>query len=100
MSTVRRTRPLLVQTMTAGQINKELDRLDERSKLSTAHFIKAGRGYEKYSETANKTDQLSLEYMSVSVRQSELNAEIRSRMGHNASSRLPLRGFGPIMKGR
>jgi hypothetical protein len=86
--------------MTAGEINRELDKLDvQRSELNRA-FIEANRGYEKASETAELNDPLAVKFNAVSDRQCALRHEIERRYGPNAPSRLPLRqGFGPIKKG-
>ncbi len=81
--------------MTATQINRELDRLDqERSKL-TDQFIELGRGHERASETAKKDDPLSLAWRSISDRHQALRIEIELRYGPGAPSRLPTKGFGP-----
>ena len=49
------------RTMTAGQINKELDKLDQIDHDLTEQMIAIGRGHERPSEYLNKTDPLSLE---------------------------------------
>lgn len=81
--------------MTAGQINRELDGLDARGSQICTEMIDAGRGHERPTETHTKSDPLSLSYIAVASRQSELRIEIELRYGPGAPPRLPLRGFGP-----
>lgn len=84
-----------VECMTAGEINKALDRLDrERDKLNTA-FIDAGRGHERPSETMTKSDPLAEDYKRLSNTRSAVEREISRRYGPGAPSRLP-KGFGPV----
>lgn len=84
------------QTLTAGQINKELDDLDRQSSKIVDKMIAAGRGQEKPTETRRKDDPLSREYVDVLDRADRLRSEIRARYGPDAPSRLPAgRGFGP-----
>ena len=84
--------------MSAAQINKELDGLDETSSILTSLMIELGRGYELFSETRQKygEDWLSTTYCDVSDRFSSLLNEIERRFGSRVH-RLP-RGFGPITK--
>jgi hypothetical protein len=87
-------------TMTAGAINKELDKLDERSSMLTRMMIDAGRGHERPSEYLKMSDPLSSELRSLFGRQSDLRVEISMRYGPGAPRRLPTgdrhRGFfGP-----
>jgi hypothetical protein len=83
--------------MTAGEINRELDRLEmKRSKL-TDEFISQGRGNETWSETAQKGDPLAVQAQEVESRLDDLRFEIRRRMGPNHPSRLPKgKFFGPL----
>lgn len=85
--------------MTAGEINRELDKLDaKRSELNRA-FIDAGRGHETAAETVKLTDPLAVKYNAVADRQCALRYEIERRYGPGAPSRLPLgKGFGPLKK--
>jgi hypothetical protein len=87
-------------TMTASEINKELDRLDAESSTVTQELIDTGRGSELTSETLKKTDPLSLRAVANNERQSDLRREISARYGPNAPSRLPAgqKGFGPTKK--
>lgn len=82
-------------TMTASQINRELDALDKKMSKINDRFIEAGRGHERPSETMQKDDPLAREWQAVSARRHELRLEIQRRYGPGAPSRLP-RGFGPI----
>ena len=83
-------------TMTASEINKELDRLSAESSAVTQELIDAGRGSELSNETLKKTDPLSLRALANNKRQLDLLSEISSRAGPNMS-RLPAgqKGFGP-----
>ncbi len=83
-------------TMTAGEINRELDKLDKLSSKITDEFIEAGRGYERPSETRTKNDPLALRWSAVADRQAALRNEKEIRMGpgtHNLRA-MP-REFGP-----
>jgi len=83
--------------MSAGEINRELDRLSEKMSVNARAFIDAGRGYERPSDYADKKDPLSVESNKLSARIRDLHYEIERRYGPNAPSRLPLRkGFGPL----
>jgi hypothetical protein len=79
-------------TMTAGAINKELDKLDERNSVLTDMMIDAGRGHERPSEYLQMNDPMSSELRSLSGRRSSLRAEISVRYGPGAPSRLPVGG--------
>lgn len=83
------------ECMTAGEINKALDRLDKIGSKLTDEFIAAGRGHELPSETFKKDDPLAKRYIENANARSRLRAEIAARYGPGAPSRLP-RGFGPI----
>lgn len=89
--------PKRIEEMTAGEINRELDRLDARRSRNTEAFIRAGRGHERPSEYLLKDDRLSQEARAISDRQSALRSEISRRYGPGAPSRLP-RGFGPLRR--
>lgn len=85
--------------MTAGEINKELDKLDAKSSELTTKLIEAGRGHERYNDIVKQSDPLSVEYRAVNDRQSALRFEIERRYGPGHSGRLPTgRGFGPRKK--
>lgn len=109
--TTRRTatlRPMRISaidpaTMTAGAINKELDKLDERSSALGQMMIDAGRGYERPSEYLEMRDPLSLELLKEFNRRHDLKSEISRRYGPGAPHRLPTgskdrRFFGPRKK--
>lgn len=81
-----------VREMTAGQINKALDRNDKHSSELTSLFIREGRGYELPSETLLKKDAHSLLYKELLDERFILFAEIGRRYGPGAPSRLP-KGF-------
>ncbi len=86
-------------TMTAGAINKELDRLDAQSSALGQQMIDAGRGYERPSEYLRMTDPLAMELRRNSDRRLALRIEISSRYGPNAPGRLPPgRFWGPRKK--
>lgn len=84
-------------SMTASEINRELDRIDARRSRNTDAFIVAGRGEERPSEYLAKDDPLSLEARAIHERASALRAEIARRYGPGAPSRLP-RGYGPRVR--
>ena len=87
-------------TMTAGQINKELDKLDAQDsqlgQLMLMLMIDSERGYERPSDYRDKTDALSVELRRLADRRMALHIERDLRYGPGAPPRLPLgRGFGP-----
>lgn len=86
-------------TMTAGEVNRELDRLDKKRRAIGQEMIDAGRGHETYSETWKMTDPLALRWQEVAGRERDLRWEIDRRMGPGHHSRLPAgRFFGPRVK--
>lgn len=88
-------------TMTAGAINKELDRLDEQNSALGRQMIDQGRGYERPSEYLRMTDPLSMELRRNSDRRMALRIEIGARYGPGAPTRLPSgRFWGPREKAR
>lgn len=88
---VSTTRP---SAMTAAAINKELDKLEAQRSENTRAMIAAGRGHERYSDTAGKTDPLSVASHALQDRYAELCNEVEHRYGRRGV-RLPLRGYGP-----
>lgn len=89
------------KTLTATQINKELDKLDAESSKVNDALINAGRGSETFNETMKMTDPLAREFQAIAYRQSDLRVEIHGRYGPGAPSRLPTdkRGwYGPRKK--
>lgn len=86
--------------MSAAEVNKELDKLDEQNSTLGSLMIEAGRGYERPSEYLKMTDPLALELRKNSDRRQALRIEINLRYGQSPPSRLPTgRGFGPRSKG-
>lgn len=84
--------------MSAGDINKHLDKLDKHIEKATDDLIAAGRGDERHSETMSKSDPLSLKYREAHEMKQELKSEISKRYGPGAPHRLP-KSFGPIKGG-
>lgn len=82
-------------TLTAGEINKELDKIDVIDREVGQHLIAAGRGYERPTDMEGKQDPLSLLANAMRRRYGDLYREIQLRYGPGAPSRLPSRGFGP-----
>lgn len=87
--------------MTAGKVNKELDKLDELGSRLEDEMIAAGRGHEKPSEYLRASDPLAKKLQAIYARRSSLRMEIEFRYGPNSPTRLPTdrRGFfGPRKK--
>jgi hypothetical protein len=82
--------------MTAGQINKCLDKLDAEISTICKDLIAAGRGRETINEIFKMTDPLSIRYKDLDRERFTYRMEVERRYGPGAPSRLPLRGFGPI----
>ena len=82
----------------AGEINKELDRIDALDRAAGQEMIRRGRGHERYTDWWDKPDPLSRAQRAISERRSALQREIDARYGPGAPSRLP-RGLGPIRRG-
>lgn len=86
-------------TMTAGQINGELDKLSNQGSELGHLMIEAGRGYERPSEYLKMDDPLAMELRKNAERRMKLRIEIEMRYGPGAPSRLPSGGFfGPRRK--
>lgn len=82
-------------TMTAPQINKELDKLDQLSSETTDALIAAGRGTEMSSETFTKSDPLANDFKAIYHRRMALRIEVEQRYGGRIH-RLPTgKVFGP-----
>lgn len=95
----QRGNPKSPDDMTAGELNKALDKVDAKLSALTQKFIDAGRGNERPSDWRDKTDPLSLEYKRLHSERSPLYIERDMRYGPGAPSRLPTgRGFGPRRK--
>jgi hypothetical protein len=82
--------------MGGAEINKRLDALEKESSRLVDELIAAGRGSERYSETARKSDPLSLRYVQNGHDAHVLHAEIARRYGPGAPSRLPGRASRTI----
>lgn len=83
------------ETMSAAEINESLDRVAEESSRIIDEMIAAGRGSERPSETAQRTDSLFLRYIQNWKAADILREEVILRYGPGAPRRLPTRGFGP-----
>lgn len=91
--------PKPISQMTAGEINKALNRIDAQGSQITAAFIAAGRGDERPSEYLSKTDALSQKALANYQARMALRNEMERRYGPGTPSRLP-KGFGPIKQNR
>ena len=69
--------------MTAGEVNRELGRLDKIESPLLDRLIGEGRGGETLTETLQKDDPLSLEYRAVWLRKKALEGEIKARTGRS-----------------
>lgn len=47
--------------MTAGEVNRELEKLSRESSANCRKFIEAGRGHETWETISRQTDPLALE---------------------------------------
>lgn len=84
--------------MTAGEINKALDRLDKLGSANTEAFIAAGRGNERPSDyLGNMDDPLSRKATELWRLRMAYRNEVERRYGPGAPSRLP-KGFGPLKR--
>lgn len=81
--------------MTAGEINKALDRLDAADSKLTEELIRTGRGRELRQTTLKASDPLALKVRAIYEQSSALRNEISRRYGPGEPSRLP-KGFGPV----
>lgn len=84
--------------MTAGEINRELDRLRKAMSRLNDALIAAGRGHETFQETMRLGDPLSLRVQDVAERESALQVEIHMRAGPGVSRLPTTRGYGPRMR--
>jgi hypothetical protein len=82
--------------MTAGEINRELERLSkERSKV-TDEMIAAGHGHELNSETRKLSDPLAARSNAIGDREYDLRMEKEARMGPGNHLLMDMpREFGP-----
>ncbi len=85
-------------TMTASQINRELDALSQHNSEFADTMINAGRGHETWNDYKDKGDDISEHGKRIARRVSELHVEIALRYGPAAPHRLPEKGFPPREK--
>jgi hypothetical protein len=85
-------------TMTAGEINRELDSLDIKASLLTDRFIAEGRGHETSLETWRLTDPLAREWQALQNRRWALRAAKLSRVRNEALSRRDQNRAAPRKK--
>ena len=67
--------------MTAGEINREIAKVDARSSKNAKAFIDAGRGHETPSVYMKLTDPLALEAQEIYYLRAALIAEVQSECG-------------------
>ena len=80
--------------MTAGEINKALDKLDAESSKLNDEAIAAGLGHLRMSEIEKSDHPIGAKYREHWAKRSPLAMERDLRYGPGAPSRLP-KGFGP-----
>jgi hypothetical protein len=83
--------------MTAGELNKELDRLDKINSQLMHEMVAAGRGNERPSEYLKMDDPLANKLRAEYQKRMQIRNEMERRYGPGAPSRLP-KGFGPIRR--
>lgn len=87
--------------MTAGEINRELDKLEKESSALNAQLIDLGYGNHRYNDIAKLDHPVAKRYVTVTQREWALRQEIAIRFGPGHPSRLPThrRGwYGPREK--
>lgn len=84
-----------IEKMTAGEINRLLDRLDKDYYQLMDEFIAQGRGDERPSEWLGKDDALSQRAKHCAGEYHLVRVEMERRYGPNPPARLP-RGCGPV----
>lgn len=77
--------------MTAGVINRHLDRLDKCREMLGDIFIAEGRGHELPSETFKLNDPLAIIFQELHDVNTLIRNEVSRRYGPGAPSRLPVR---------
>lgn len=70
------------RSMSAKEINRELDKLSEHDSKLSAESIAASRGHEKPSDRTGKTDSLSIRRNAHDARVRELRNEVQRRTGN------------------
>jgi hypothetical protein len=71
--------------MTAGDVNRELERLSAESSANCRKFIEAGRGHETWETISRQADPLALEEQRIHARREALLAEVRRECGPGLS---------------
>ena len=85
--------------MTAGEINREIEKLGALSSKINDELIAAGRGHERSSETHKMSDPIALRWRAASDRRRALAIEKELRMGPGNHLILSMpREFGPRRK--
>jgi hypothetical protein len=85
------------EEMTAGEINKALDKLDAISSKLAQEAIDAGMGHLRMSEIEASGHPVGEKYRELWKKRVPLRIEVERRYGPGAPSRLP-KGFGPIRR--
>jgi hypothetical protein len=73
--------------MTEGQLRKAEAKAEIENSNMIITMIANGRGHERYSETMNKTDPLSLKFKLIANKRSAIYAEINRRKEYHGSLR-------------
>jgi hypothetical protein len=73
--------------LTPGALRALYEKVNAENSRLTSALIDAGRGYEKYSETATKTDDLSKRYVDAADRQFQIRNEMDRRQTYHGSLR-------------
>lgn len=77
--------------MTASEITKAYDKAYAASSANCKALIKAERGNEKGSETRQKDDPLSLEYIRINDWLAEINQEMAARKRYHGGTHRIIR---------
>lgn len=67
--------------MTAGEVNRELEKLSREQSANCRKFIEAGRRHETWETISRQTDPLALEEQRIHARREKLLAEVRRECG-------------------
>jgi hypothetical protein len=67
--------------MTAGEVNRELERLSAESSVNCRKFIEAGRGHETWETISRAADPLAVEEQRIHARRQALLVEVRRECG-------------------
>jgi hypothetical protein len=82
------------EEMTAGEINRQLEKVDAEISKLNSEMIAAGYGHVKYWDTEKEAPKFWPRFKALHDRRQALRTEIELRYGPGAPSKLP-RGFGP-----